>query len=152
MKYPALGNVYVGVACMLVMGCSNSELSSAPESRVAVKDAQLEDQDVVESIQAPLSENLTTYLQGVADSLAKLQEKHGQLANHVPADGPGSKSRVSLDAILDELTKKGEEVQFQIEAMKSAKGEDHPALQTGMDKTLADLDQSYDKALAQFAG
>jgi hypothetical protein len=39
-----------------------------------------------------------------------------------------------------------------IEALKSAKGEDFQALQTGMDQKLADLDQSYDKALASFAG
>jgi len=36
--------------------------------------------------------------------------------------------------------------------MKSAKGEDQLALQTGVDKTLADLAQSYDSALIQFAG
>jgi hypothetical protein len=41
---------------------------------------------------------------------------------------------------------------LQIAALKAAKGEDQNVLQTGMDKTLADLDQSYDKALAQFAG
>jgi hypothetical protein len=36
--------------------------------------------------------------------------------------------------------------------MKSAKGEDQLALQTGMNKTLADLALSYDHALVQFAG
>jgi hypothetical protein len=59
---------------------------------------------------------------------------------------------MTLDVMLVELTKKGEEVQLQIAALKAAKGEDQNVLQTGVDKTLADLDQSYDKALAQFAG
>ena len=152
MKYSALGNVCVGIVCMMVMSCSNSELSTAPESQVAVNDEQLEDQDSRESIQAPVSKNLTAYLQGVEDKLGQLEEKHAKLVNFVTEAGPGSQSRVSLDVRLAELTKKGEEVQFQIEAMKSAKGEDHSALQISMDKTLADLAQSYDNALAEFAG
>ena len=152
MKYSVLGNVFVGIACIMVIGCSNSELSTAPESPLAGKDMPLGDKDVVENIHAPLGENLTTYLQGVEDKLGQLKDKHAKLVNSVPEAGPGSKSRVILDARLAELTKEGEEVQFQIEAMKSAKGEDQPALQIGMDKTLAELDQSYDKALAQFAG
>jgi len=152
MKYSALGKFFVGIAFMMVIGCSNSEFSSAPESQLAVTDTLLSEKDVVENIQAPLGQNLTMYLQGVEDKLGKLKDKHAKLANHVPEAGPGSKSRVTLDATLVELTKKGEEFQFQIEVLKSAKGKDQPALQTGMDKTLADLDQSYDKALAQFAG
>jgi hypothetical protein len=96
-----------------------------------VNNERLEDQDSMESFQAPVSENLTTYLQGVEDKLGQLEEKHAKLVNFVTEAGPGSKSRVILDA---------------------AKGEEHSALQTDMDKTLADLDQSYDKALAEFAG
>lgn len=153
MKDSALGNVFVAIVCMMVVGCSNSELSSAPESQLAVGGATpLSEKDVVQNIHAPLGENLTTYLQGVEDKLGQLKDKHAKLVNSVPEAGPGSKSRVILDARLAELTKKGEEVQFQIEAMKSAKGEDQLALQTGMDKTLAELAQSYDNALAQFVG
>ncbi len=149
MKYSALGNVCVGIVCMMVMSCSNSEIGTAPESQVVVNDSQLEGKDATESIQAP---NLTTYLQGFEDKLGRLKDKHVKLVSQAKEAAPGSKSRESLDAILEELTKKGEEVQFQIEAMKSAKGKDQLALQTGMDKTLADLDQSYDQALAEFAG
>ncbi|UCH90418.1 MAG: hypothetical protein JSU60_04670 [Nitrospirota bacterium] len=149
MKYSALGNVCVGIVCMMVLSCSNSEVSTAPESPVVVNDVQLESKDAVESIQAP---NLTTYLQGFEDKLGRLKDKHAKLVSQAKEAAPGSKSRESLDVILEELTKKGEEVQFQIEALKSGKGEDLLALQTGMDKTLADLDQSYDKALAEFAG
>ena len=61
MKYSAPGNVFVGIVCMMVMSCSNSELSTAPESQVAVNNERLEDQDSMESFQAPVSENLTTY-------------------------------------------------------------------------------------------
>ncbi len=149
MKYSALGNVCVGIVCMMVIGCSNSELSTAPEAQVAVNDEQLEGKDVMESIQAP---NLTTYLQHVEDKLGQLKDKHAKLVNTEPETGPGSKSRVILDTRLAELTQEGEEVQFQIEAMKAAKGEDQLALQTGIDKALADLDQSYDTALTEFAG
>jgi len=152
MKYSVIRNVCVGIACMMVMGCSNSELSTAPESQLAVNDAQLEDKDGVESIQAPLGENLTTYLQGAEEKLAQLKDKHAKPVGQVKEIAPGSDSTMALDAILADLTKKGEDVQLQIEAMKPAKGEDQLALQTGMDKTLADLAQSYDSALIQFAG
>lgn len=152
MKYSVLGKLVVGLACMMAIGCSNSEISTAPESQLAEKDAQLESKDLTKSIEAPLSENLTTYLQGVEEKLVKLKEKHAQLVGQVPEVGPGSKSKVILDARLAELRKEGEEVQYQIEAMKSAKGKDQLALQTGINKTLADLDQSYDTAIAEFAG
>jgi hypothetical protein len=152
MKYSAPGNVFVGIVCMMVMSCSNSELSTAPESQVAVNNERLEDQDSMESFQAPVSENLTTYLQGVEDKLGQLKDKHAKLEGRVKEAAPGSDSIMTLDVMLVELTKKGEEVQLQIAALKAAKGEDQNVLQTGMDKTLADLDQSYDKALAQFAG
>ncbi len=152
MKYSALGNVCVGIVCMMVISCSNSELSTTPESQVAVNDEQLEDQNSMESIQAPVSEDLTTYLQGVEDQLGHLKEKHATLVNSATKAEPGSQSRVSLDVRLAELTKKGEEIQFQIEAMKAATGEDHAALQTGMGKTLEELAESYDNALAEFAG
>ncbi len=152
MKYSALGNVFVGIGCMMVIGCSNSEVSSVPESQLAVANTPLSDKAVSENIEARLSQNLTMYLQGIEDKLGQLKDKHAKLANHVPEAGPGANSRVVLDAILEELTKKGEEVQWQIEAMKSAKGEDHPALQDGMDETLADLEESYITALAKFAG
>ncbi len=152
MKYSAPGNVFVGIVCMMVMSCSNSELSTAPESQVAVNNERLEDQDSMESFQAPVSENLTTYLQGVEDKLGQLKEKHAKLEGRVKEAAPGSDSIMTLDVMLVELTKKGEEVQLQIAALKAAKGEEHSALQTDMDKTLADLDQSYDKALAEFAG
>jgi hypothetical protein len=46
MKYSAPGNVFVGIVCMMVMSCSNSELSTAPESQVAVNNERLEDQDI----------------------------------------------------------------------------------------------------------
>ena len=143
---------FLGLACMMVIGCSNSENSTAPESQLAEVDAQLENKDLAESIQAPLSENLSTYLEGVKDKFAQLKDKHAQLVGQVSETGPGTEPKVALDATLEELTKKGEEIQLQIEAMKSAKGEDQPVLQTDMDKSLADLDQSYDTALAQFAG
>jgi hypothetical protein len=152
MKYSAPGNVFVGIVCMMVMSCSNSELSTAPESQVAVNNERLEDQDSMESFQAPVSENLTTYLQGVEDKLGQLKDKHAKLEGRVKEAAPGSDSIMTLDVMLVELTKKGEEVQLQIAALKAAKGEEHSALQTDMDKTLADLDQSYDKALAEFAG
>jgi hypothetical protein len=146
MKNSPLGNVFVGIVCMMVIGCSNSELSSVPESQLAVADTPLSDKAVSENIEAPLGQNLTIYLQGVEDKLGQLKNKHAKEA------APGSDSIMTLDVMLVELTKKGEEVQLQIAALKAAKGEDQNVLQTGMDKTLADLDQSYDKALAQFAG
>jgi hypothetical protein len=149
MKYSVLGNVCVGIVCMMIVGCSNSELSTAPESSLVGKDMPLGDKVVVEKIQAPLGENLTTYLKVVEDKLAQVKVKHDKLVGHVKEASPGSDA---MDATLVELTKKGEDVQLQIEAMKSAKGEDQLALQTGVDKTLADLAQSYDSALIQFAG
>jgi len=152
MKHSLLGNVFVGIVCMMIVGCSNSELSNAPESSLAGKDMELGNKEVVENIQAPLGENLTTYLKVVEDKLAQVKVKHDKLVGHVKEAAPGTDSTMALDALLVELTKKGEDVQFQIEAMKSTKGEDHLALQTGMDKTLSDLAQSYDNALAQFVG
>ena len=149
MKHSLLGNVFVGIVCMMIVGCSNSELSNAPESSLAGKDMELGNKEVVENIQAPLGENLTTYLKVVEDKLAQVKVKHDKLVGHVKEASPGSDA---MDATLVELTKKGEDVQLQIEAMKSAKGEEQLALQTDMDKTLADLAQSYDNALTQFAG
>jgi len=102
--------------------------------------------------QAQTGVTLTTYLKGVDDKLVQLKDKHAKLVEQVQKDGSGAEPTVALNAILGELKKKGEELQFQIEAMKSAKGEDQLALQTGMDQTLKELTQSYEKALAEFLG
>ena len=59
---------------------------------------------------------------------------------------------VVLDTNLDKLTKHGKEVQRQIDELKAAKGNDWLALQSGMNQALEELAQSYDKALARFAG
>jgi hypothetical protein len=152
MKYFVLDNLGLGLVCMMVFGCSNSELGTSPESQLTGEDTPLESHAVVEAQQALAGETLTTYLKGVDDKLGQLKDKHAKLVDHVQKDGSGTEPTLALNAILGELKKKGEELQFQIEAMKSAKGEDQLALQTGMDKALADLAQSYDDALAQFAG
>ena len=152
MKYHVLGNLGVGLVCMMVLGCSNAELGTSPESTLTGKDTPLANQAVVEIQQALVGETLTTYLKGVDDKLGQLKDKHAKLVDHVQKDASGAEPTVALNAIISELKNKGEKLQFQIEAMKSAKGEDHLALQTGMDKTLADLAQSYDNALAQFVG
>ena len=152
MKYSVLGNLGVGLVCMMVVGCSNSELGTSSESRLTGKDIPLENEAVVETQQALTGETLTTYLKGVDDKLVQLKDKHAKLVDHVQKDGSGAEPTVALNEILGELKKKGEELQFQVEAMKSAKGEDQLALQTGMDLTLKELTQSYDKALAEFLG
>ncbi|MDH5563079.1 MAG: hypothetical protein OEY91_05560 [Nitrospirota bacterium] len=152
MKYSVLGNLGVGLVCMMVVGCSNSELGTSSESRLTGKDIPLENEAVVETQQALTGETLTTYLKGVDDKLVQLKDKHAKLVDHVQKDGSGAEPTVALNEILGELKKKGEELQLQIEAMKSAKGEDQLVLQTGMDQTLKELTQSYDKALAEFLG
>jgi hypothetical protein len=152
MKYSVLGTVCVGIVCMMVVGCSNSEISTAPESQLPEKAVPLIANEAEETIQAPLDEKLTTYLKGVEDKLAQVKVKHDTLVGHVKDVAPGSDSLNAFDATLVKLKKKGDDLHFQIEAMKSAKSEDQLALQIGMDKTLADLAQSYDDALAQFAG
>jgi len=152
MKSSLLRNVVLGMVCLLGVGCSNSELGSSPESQLTGKDIPLDNNAVVERQQALAGETLTTYLNGVDDKLSQLKDKHAKLVHHVQKDGSGVEPTVALNAILDEIKKKGEELQFQIEAMKSATGEDQLALQTGMDKTLNELTQSYDKALAEFLG
>lgn len=152
MKYSVFVTVLGGMVLMMGVGCSNSESSTSQESQLVGKDIQNGDNAIVENIQASSGQNLTNYLKGVEDKLSQLKGKHAQLADQVPKTGPGANSKVVLDTILKELTKKGEELLWQIETMKSARGEDHLALQTGMDQTLKELAQSYDKALAQFAG
>jgi len=152
MKNSVLGNLGVGLVCMMVVGCSNSELGTSPESQLTGKDIPLENEAVVETQQALTGVTLTAYLKGVDDKLVQLKDKHAKLVEHVQKDGSGAEPTVALNAILGELKKKGEELQFQVEAMKSAKGEDQLALQTGMDLTLKELTQSYDKALAEFLG
>ena len=152
MKYSVLGNLGIGLVCLMVVGCSNSEVDTSSESQLAGTDTSLNDKDVVENISAPSGESLTTYLVGVDDKLGQLKDKHAKLMGQVKEAAPGSDSVQALEAKLAELTTKGEELQFQIEAMKAAKGDDQLALQAGMDKALADLDQSYDTALAPFLG
>jgi hypothetical protein len=152
MNYPVLVKVLVGVVCIMGVGCSNSETSLSSESQSTGKGLPLDDKASVENRQVPVDVYLTTYLQGVEDKLDKLKDKHAKLVGQVKEAAPGSDSIMALEATLDELTKNGEEIQFQIEALKSAKSEDFQALQAGMDQRLADLDQSYDKALAPFAG
>jgi len=142
----------IGLVCMMVLGCSNSELGTSPESQLTEKDTPLASQAIVETQEAIQGETLATYLKGVDDKLGQLKDKHAKLTDHVQKDASGAEPAVALNAILGELQKKGEELQIQVEAMKAAKGEDQLALQTGMDKALADLAQSYDHALAQFAG
>jgi hypothetical protein len=152
MKNSVLGNLGLGLVCMMVLGCSNSELGTSPESQLTGKAIPLENEAVVATQQALTGVTLTTYLKGVDDKLVQLKDKHAKLVDQVQKDGSGAEPTVALNAILGELKKKGEELQFQIEAMKSAKGEDQLALQTGMDQTLKELTQSYDKALAEFLG
>jgi len=129
-------------------------ISTGPRERLTLiySTVPLENEAVVETQQAQTGVTLTTYLKGVDDKLVQLKDKHAKLVEQVQKDGSGAEPTVALNAILGELKKKGEELQFQIEAMKSAKGEDQLALQTGMDQTLKELTQSYEKALAEFLG
>jgi hypothetical protein len=152
MKSSVLRNIVMGMVCLLGVGCSNSESGSSSESQVPGQDMALDNNAVPETEQTLAGETLTTYLEGVDDKLAQLKDKHAKLVDQVQKEGSKAEPTVALNAVLGELIKKGEELQFQIEAMKSAKGEDQLALQTGMNKTLADLALSYDHALVQFAG
>ncbi len=152
MTNPVFVTVLVGMILMMNIGCSNSDSSISPESQLAGKNSQKGDKAVAENIHALSGENRTKYFKGVEGKLKLLKAKHAKLASHQPKAGPGPNSKIVLDSILKELTKEGEEVLWQIEAMKSANGEDHPPLQAGMDLTLEELNHSYDKALDQFLG
>lgn len=152
MKPSVLKNLSVWFVCMVLVGCSNSELGTAPESQLAKKDTSLENNAVVEVQQALVGETFTTYLKEIDDKLGQLKVKHAKLVDHVQKDASETEPTVALNPILSELKMRGEELHIQVEAMKSAKGEEQLALQAGMNKALADLAQAYDHALAKFSG
>jgi len=66
--------------------------------------------------------------------------------------GNGSGIPSASDIALDDLIRKGQALQRQIEALKAAKGKDWLTLRPGINAALEELSQSYDKALAKFAG
>ena len=152
MKPSVLKNLSVWFVCMVLVGCSNSELGTAPESQLGKKDTSLENDAVVEVQQALVGETFTAYLKEIDGKLGQLKVKHAKLVDHVQKDASETEPTVALNPILSELKMRGEELHIQVEAIKSAKGEDQLALQAGMDKALADLAQAYDQALAKFAG
>ena len=127
MKYSVVVNALVGMVAMMVVGCGNFGSSPQEETRV----------------------EYSKYAEG---KLGQLLDTHAKFVVQVQQRGLGSERQAALDATLDDLTKKGEAVQRQIEALKASKGQDWLALQFHMNQALQELAQSYDKALAQFAG
>ena len=152
MKYSLAVNVFVGMVWLMVAGCGTSESGSPEEYQLAGEEVQSGDKEAVETIQASMEENLNEYVKIVEGKMGQLLDKHAKLVDQAQQTGSGTEAQVALDANLEDLTKKGKEVQRQINKLKAAKGKDWLALQSGMNQALEELAQSYDKALAQFPG
>lgn len=140
------------IAILGVAGCNTSEPGPSDESGLAGKEVQSEDKEVAETSQAPMEEDLNTFLEGVEGKMDQLKVKHVKLVNRVQQAGLKTKPQTTFYATLDDLKKKREDVQIQIEALKTGKKKDWTALQLGMNLALESLAHSYDTALAQFAG
>ena len=152
MKYSMVVNVLVGMVWLMIAGCGTSESGSPDESRLAEEKMQLGDKEVVDTIQAPGEENLNEYVKIVEGKLGQLTDKHAKLVDLGQQAELGSEPQAAFDTSLGDLTKKREEIQVQIETVKAAKGKDWIPLQSGMNQALEELGQSYDTALAKFAG
>lgn len=152
MKISAIVSALFCMVWLMVSGCNTSEPGPSDESGLAGKEMQSEDKKVTETTQAPMEEDLNTFLKGVEGKMEQLKVKHVNLINRVQQAGLRTKPQTTFDATLDDLKKKREDVQIQIEALKTGKKKDWTALQLGMNLALEGLAHSYDTALAQFAG
>ena len=152
MKYSVAVHVLVGMVWLMIAGCGASESGTPEEFQLAGEEVQSGDKEAIETIQVPVEENLNEYVKTVEGKWDLLKDKHAKLVDQAQQAGSGTEIKVALDTNLDDLTKQGEEVQRQIDELKVAKGKDWLALQSGMNQALEELAQSYDKALAQFAG
>ena len=140
------------VVWLMASGCNSSEPGPSDESGLAGKEVQSRDNEVVETIAAPLEENISAFLSFVEDRMDLLKVKHVKLANRIQQAGLNSESLVAFSATLDDLKKKRGEVQTQMKALKTANEKDRASLQLGMNLALEELAYSYDITLAQFSG
>ena len=152
MKNSVWGNVLLGIGCLVIAGCEYSESGFSDVSSPVKSEAKFGDQEVVNAMQASSEELLHEFSKVVEGKLSQLKKKQAKLTEQVKKDEIVSEAKAALDATLDDLTKKGEAVQIQIEALKAAKGDDWLALQPGVNQALEDMDQAYEKALVYFAG
>ncbi|MCA9467352.1 MAG: hypothetical protein KC643_18170 [Nitrospira sp.] len=154
MKRSVVVSVFVSLLGFGVLGCESSETESPQESRLVENDDLVtgSQQSGLESAQGPAGEAFLEYTHFVEGKLRKLKAMHLELVDRVKQGEANSDATMALDARLEDLTKKGEEIQRRIEYLKAAKGEDWLALQAGVNQALDAMAQSYEKALAQLAG
>lgn len=140
---------FVGI---MFSGCNSSDTGPSEESELAGKIGQSHTHELVERRPAPLDGDLHAYLAVVEGKMDQLKVKHVKLLDRIQRAGLEAKPQAVFATILDDLKKKREKVQTQIELLKSANGKDWATFQMGMNLALEELAHSYDWALSQFAG
>ena len=127
MKHSVVVNILVGMVWLLVAGCGYFESGPPEETR-------------------------HEYAKFAEGRLGQILDTHARLVVQVQQRKLVSERRTALDVTLDDLTKKRQAVERQIEALKAAKGQEWFAHQFRMNQALEELAQSYDKAFARNAG
>lgn len=155
MKYPILVIVLVGMSCMFVTGCGNSELDSSITSKVTGEEKPLEelgDKKVVEPSQASLEKDRNEYVRIMEEKLNKLNADHTKLFNHAQQAGSGTELQIFLNKDLEVLTQQRQRLQQQIDELKVVKGVGWLELQTPINQAIEELAQLYEKALSRLPG
>ena len=155
LKHSLRMNVYIGVLCLAIGACGYSESGSPEASAVRESEAKLGGHDVKEMAEmrgTRSDENMQEFLRSVEEKFGQLKSKHAKLADRIQQGDRSADAKVALDATLENLIRKGQAVQQQIQTLKTAKGQDWLALQAGINQALADMDQAYENALLHFAG
>ena len=119
--------ILIGMLCMLVAGCGKFNPGPPEKTR-------------------------HEYSKFAEGKMGQMLDKHARLAVQIQQRGLEFERRTALDTTLDDLAKKREAIQRQIDELKAAKGQGWWALQFRMNQSLEELAQSYNRAFAQFAG
>ena len=127
MKFSVVVNVLVGMVGLMVAGCGYFESGPPEKTR-------------------------HEYSKFAEGQMSQILETHARLAVLTQQRGLESERRTALDVTLDDLTKKVEAVQTQIVALKATNGQGWFAHQFRMSQALEELAQSYNRALARYAG
>jgi len=123
MRYAVVVKVLVGLVGMLIVGCGSFGADPPEKTR-------------------------NEYSKFVEDKMVQLRATHEKFVVEVQQSEVKPKRQTTLEAALDDLTKRRDAVQHQVDALQEAKGQEWFVLQYGMNAALEELSQSYSRAFA----
>jgi len=139
-------------ALALPLSCSSQEETPKSKTKVTAEDVKTEAAEAMETAKNYTKEQKEAYMQKIDARLGELDREISALGEKIQA-GTGemkAEGRAKLEASLQTLRAQKEATVQQYEKLKTSSGAAWDALKTGMDAAMKKLDETFEKAKAEF--